>query len=50
VALNLVQPEDGRVARTDYGAHMRMIGALAHDVPVALHAGECGSASCRPPT
>jgi adenosine deaminase len=40
VALNLVQPEDGRVARADYAAQMRMIGTLAADVPVALHAGE----------
>jgi len=38
--LNFVGPEDYRVAREDYRAHMRMIGFLAADVPVALHAGE----------
>jgi adenosine deaminase len=38
--LNFVGPEDYRVAREDYQAHMAMIGFLAKDVPVALHAGE----------
>jgi adenosine deaminase len=38
--LNFVGPEDYRVARTDYARHMDMIGFLAKDVPVALHAGE----------
>jgi hypothetical protein len=38
--LNFVGPEDYRVAREDYLAHMAMIGFLANDVPVALHAGE----------
>ncbi len=40
VALNFVQPEDNRIARRDYSTHMRMIGFLAKDIPVALHAGE----------
>jgi adenosine deaminase len=40
VGLNFVGPEDYRVARRDYAAHMRMVGFLAGDVPVALHAGE----------
>jgi hypothetical protein len=40
VGLNFVGPEDYRVARTDYRRHMAMIGFLAKDVPVALHAGE----------
>lgn len=38
--LNFVGPEDYRVAREDYRRHMEMIGFLAKDVPVALHAGE----------
>ena len=40
VALNFVQPEDQQVALRDYRAQMRIIGFLARDVPVALHAGE----------
>jgi adenosine deaminase len=40
VALNFVGPEDYRIAREDYRRHMQMIGFLARDVPVALHAGE----------
>ncbi len=40
VGLNFVGPEDFRVAREDYSRHMAMIGLLARDVPVALHAGE----------
>jgi hypothetical protein len=43
VGLNLVQPEDDRVAMGDYSLHMRMIAflrTLYPDVPVALHAGE----------
>jgi len=38
--LNFVGPEDYRIAREDYHAHMAMVGFLARDVPVALHAGE----------
>jgi len=38
--LNFVGPEDYRIAREDYARHMGMIGFLAKDVPVALHAGE----------
>lgn len=38
--LNFVGPEDYRVAREDYAKHMAMIGFLAKDVSVALHAGE----------
>jgi len=38
--LNFVGPEDYRIAREDYSRHMEMIGFLAKDVPVALHAGE----------
>jgi hypothetical protein len=38
--LNFVGPEDYRIAREDYSRHMAMIGFLAKDVPVALHAGE----------
>jgi adenosine deaminase/adenosine deaminase CECR1 len=43
VGINLVAPEDDRVARRDYGVHMRMVGWLAEQYPgvgVALHAGE----------
>lgn len=43
VGLNLVQPEDHRVAMADYSLHMRIIGHLAPhypDVSVSLHAGE----------
>jgi adenosine deaminase len=41
VALNLVQAEDGRIARDDYERHMRIVAFLAKDdVPVTLHAGE----------
>jgi adenosine deaminase len=41
VALNLVQAEDNRIARDDYGRHMRIVAFLAKDdVPVTLHAGE----------
>ena len=40
VALNLVGAEDHLVARRDYTRHMQIIGFLASDVPVALHAGE----------
>jgi adenosine deaminase len=38
--LNFVAPEDYQVALRDYAEHMRMVGFLASDVPVALHAGE----------
>jgi adenosine deaminase len=43
VGLNFVSPEDGPVAVSDYGLHMRMIAYLRRavgDVPVSLHAGE----------
>jgi len=41
VGFNYVGPEDYRIARADYRAHMAIIAALAGpDVPVALHAGE----------
>ncbi|MEA2988620.1 MAG: adenosine deaminase [Alphaproteobacteria bacterium] len=40
VALNFVAPEDYQIAVRDYGEHMRIVGFLAKDVPVALHAGE----------
>jgi len=43
VGLNLVQPEDDRVAMRDYSLHMRIIAflrGLYPDVPVTLHAGE----------
>ena len=43
VGLNLVQPEDDRVAMEDYSLHMRIIGFLREmypQVPVTLHAGE----------
>jgi hypothetical protein len=43
VGLNLVQPEDDRVAMEDYALHMRIIGflgALYPGVSVSLHAGE----------
>ena len=43
VGINLVAPEDDRVARRDYDLHMRMVGWLAEQYPavnVALHAGE----------
>ena len=43
VGLNLVQPEDHRVAMGDYSLHMRLIGylrTLYPEVPVTLHAGE----------
>lgn len=38
--LNFVGPEDYRIAREDYSRHMQMVGFLAKNVPVALHAGE----------
>lgn len=43
VGLDLVQPEDDRVAMDDYALHMRIIGFLSElypDVQVTLHAGE----------
>jgi hypothetical protein len=43
VSLNLVAPEDGRIAMRDYSLHMQMLGYLHQvypDVPVTLHAGE----------
>jgi len=49
VALNFVGPEDGLVARRDYTRHMQIIRFLAHDVPVALHAGELWLGLVPPP-
>jgi adenosine deaminase len=49
VALNFVGPEDGLVARRDYTRHMQIILFLAHDVPVALHAGELWLGLVPPP-
>ena len=43
LAINLVQPEDGYVAMTDYRLHMQMIDAmhaLYPKVHITLHAGE----------
>jgi adenosine deaminase len=45
VGLNMVGPEDWRLARADYDLHMRMLSFIAtlpgYDaVPIALHAGE----------
>ena len=43
VGINLVQPEDGDVAMTDYRLHMQMIDALHTLYPkvhITLHAGE----------
>jgi adenosine deaminase/adenosine deaminase CECR1 len=43
VGLNLVAPEDDRIALRDYRQQMRMIGWLAEQYPgvnIALHAGE----------
>ena len=49
VALNLVGAEDHLVARRDYTRHMQIIGFLASDVPVALHAGELWLGLVPPP-
>ena len=49
VALNFVGPEDNFVARRDYTRHMQIIRFLAHDVPVALHAGELWLGLVPPP-
>ena len=43
VGINLVMPEDGYTAMTDYALHMRIVGflhALYPKVHVSLHAGE----------
>ena len=43
VGINLVMPEDGRIALQDYSLHMRMIGFLHNIYPkvhISLHAGE----------
>ncbi|HEV2275764.1 MAG TPA: adenosine deaminase [Acidobacteriaceae bacterium] len=43
VGINMVQPEDGRVAMEDYRLHMKMIDELHRIYPrvhIALHAGE----------
>ena len=49
VALNLVQSEDNLVARRDYTRHMEIVGFLASDVKVALHAGELWLGHVPPP-
>jgi adenosine deaminase len=49
VALNFVGPEDSLVARRGYTRHMQIIRFLAHDVPVALHAGELWLGLVPPP-
>ena len=43
VGINLVMPEDGYIAMSDYALHMRMVGflrGLYPNVHVSLHAGE----------
>ena len=43
VGINLVMPEDGYTAMTDYALHMRMVGLLRSFYPkvhLSLHAGE----------
>jgi adenosine deaminase len=43
VGINLVMPEDGYIAMTDYALHMRMVGflhTLYPKVRLSLHAGE----------
>jgi adenosine deaminase len=43
VGINLVMPEDGYTAMTDYALHMRMVGflhALYPKIHLSLHAGE----------
>jgi len=43
VGINLVMPEDGYTAMSDYALHMRMVGflhALYPKIHVSLHAGE----------
>jgi len=43
VGINLVMPEDGYIAMTDYALHMRMVGflhTLYPKVHLSLHAGE----------
>lgn len=43
VGINMVMPEDGYIAMTDYALHMRMVGflhGLYPKVHISLHAGE----------
>jgi adenosine deaminase len=43
VGINMVMPEDGYIARTDYALHMKMIGFMHEVYPkvhISLHAGE----------
>jgi adenosine deaminase len=43
VAINMVNPEDGKIAMRDYKLHMQMVGflhALYPNVHISLHAGE----------
>jgi adenosine deaminase len=49
VALNLVQAEDDLIARRDYTRHMEIVGFLAKDVNVSLHAGELWLGFVPPP-
>jgi hypothetical protein len=49
VALNLVQPEDYRIAREDYMRQMQVVAFLTPDIPVALHAGELWLGLVPPP-
>jgi len=49
VALNLVQSEDNLIARRDYTRHMEIVGYLAKDVKVSLHAGELWLGYVPPP-
>lgn len=47
VSVNLVQPEDAKIAMRDYELHMQMVGFLHKTYPtvkVTLHAGELNSA------
>lgn len=51
VGINLVAPEDNRVALTDYTRHMEMMRLLSTQVPgvpIALHAGELVLGLVRP--
>jgi adenosine deaminase len=51
VGINMVQPEDNRVALTDYRLHMKMINALHALYPkvhITLHAGELAPGLVQP--
>lgn len=51
VGINLVQPEDGKIAIRDYELHMRMIHFLHKQFPntkISLHAGELTQAVTSP--